>query len=108
MQGDLFRAKQKDRVRELDARRGTYSHLVTGVDDIKLDDVIDTTLQEREDPYENRIDKYNSSEVRWRRSLIPTKKSSARNRGERPPRYGFKLFLQNPLKMTLGQEKSVS
>ena len=52
----------KERVRT-ESRPGTYSHILTGVDDIKLDDVIDITLQEREDPYQNRIDKYSSSEV---------------------------------------------
>ena len=62
MQGDMHRAKQKERLRT-ESRPGTYSHILTGVDDIKLDDVIDITLQERDDPYHNRIDKYSSSEV---------------------------------------------
>lgn len=75
MQGDLHRAKQKELQSGRlgvtvsggvggESRPGTYSHILTGVDDIKLDDVlIDTTLQERDDPYHNRIDKYSSPEV---------------------------------------------
>ncbi len=57
-------AKQKDRARS-DSRPGTYSRILAGVDDMKIDDVIDTALQERGvDPYDNKINRvYDTSEV---------------------------------------------
>lgn len=59
MAGDVFRARQKDRDRE----KPDYSHILSGVDDMRLHDVLERENQYSTHGYDKRMIRYGEEEI---------------------------------------------